>query len=181
MILDVGGRSPMYQHSEAVANLDRMRELAGYDLFNTDLAEELGTICERTAERSDMPVAAVQAVLDTATATLASSHRDHPLASTGGGPNELAFCPQVVIHDGPFVVDDLRDDPVHCGNPVVVAGLVRSYAGVPLRLPSGQVLGSHCVVSDEPHAFTERDLDILREAGDEVVEAIRRYELSTSH
>jgi GAF domain-containing protein len=171
----------MYHHTEAVANLDRMRHLAAYDLFNVDLAAELATICESTAERSGMPIAAVQAVLDTATATLASSDPGHELVSTGGGPNELALCPQVVIDDAAFVADDLREDPVHGGNPVVLAGLVRSYAGVPLRLPSGHVLGSHCVVSDEPHAFTENELAILRRAGDDVVQAILRYELSVSH
>jgi GAF domain-containing protein len=171
----------MYHHSEAVANLDRMRHLAAYDLFDPDLAAELDAICDSTAERSGMPIAAVQAVLDTATATLGSSDRSHPLAESGGGPNELAFCPQVVIHDAAFVVDDLLDDPEHRENPVVVAGLVRSYAGVPLRLPSGHVLGSHCVVSDKPRAFTEHDLVVLQEAGEQVVETIRRYELPVNH
>jgi GAF domain-containing protein len=171
----------MYHHSEAVANLDRMRHLAAYDLFNAALAAELDTICADTAERSAMPVAAVQVVLDTATATLASSDRDHELVSTGGGPNELALCPQVVIENAPFVVDDLSHHPAHAENPIVRAGLVLSYAGVPLRLPSGHVLGSHCVVSAEPHAFTEDDLAVLKQAGDQIVEAILRYELSVSH
>jgi GAF domain-containing protein len=62
----------------------------------------------------------------------------------------------------------------------VSAGIIRAYAGVPLELPSGHVLGSHCVMSVTPRAFTEADVATLRAAGEDVIAAICRYELSTS-
>jgi hypothetical protein len=49
----------MYHHDEAVASLDRMRHLAAYDLFNQEPAAELDTFCQSTAQRCDMPIAAV--------------------------------------------------------------------------------------------------------------------------
>ncbi|GGM25815.1 GAF domain-containing protein [Dactylosporangium sucinum] len=168
----------MHQHSEKIANLDRMRGLAAFDLFNPDLREQLHGLCQHSAARVGMPIAAVQAVLDTATATLAASDGGQELEGLGGGPNEFAFCPQVVVDEAPFVADDLTQDPVRGDNPFVQAGLVRSYAGVPLRLPSGHILGAHCVMSDEPHAFTDADIALLTRVGDEVVETIRRYDLA---
>nr|BFE58033.1 hypothetical protein GCM10020063_025590 [Dactylosporangium thailandense] len=173
----------MDRHSEQIANLERMRGLATYDLFHPGLGERLQAICRHSAERLGMPIAAVQAVLDTATATLAAtatigaSDGEHLLVATGGGPNEFAFCPQVVLDGAPFIAEDLAQDPAHSANPIVRAGLIRSYAGVPLRLPAGHVLGSHCVMGGEPHAFTDADLADLTTAGDEVMAAIRDYEL----
>ncbi|WP_433089158.1 GAF domain-containing protein [Dactylosporangium sp. CA-052675] len=174
----------MDRHSEKIANLERMRALAAYDLFDPGLGERLQAICRRSAERLGMPIAAVQAVLDTATATLAAtatigaSDDEHLMVATGGGPNEFAFCPQVLLDDAPFVADDLARHPIHGANPIVRAGLIRSYAGVPLRLPSGHILGSHCVMGGEPHAFTGADLAELAAAGDAAVAAIRDYELA---
>jgi GAF domain-containing protein len=167
----------MNRSSDKIANLDRMRGLAAFDLFNPNLHDQLQAICRRSADRVGVPIAAVQAVLDTATATLAASDREHDLVSSGGGPNEFAFCPQVVLDEAPYVADDLGQDPVHGTNPIVQAGLVRSYAGIPLRLPSGHILGAHCVMSGEPHAFTDADIAALTAAADEVVTTIRHYEL----
>ncbi|MFI5908550.1 GAF domain-containing protein [Dactylosporangium sp. NPDC051541] len=171
----------MNGHREKIANLDRMRGLAAYDLFDPRLHDRLQAICRRSAERVGVPIAAVQAVLNTATATLAASDREHDLMTSGGGPNEFAFCPQVVLDDAPYIAGDLQRDPRHADNPVVQAGLVRAYAGIPLRLPSGHVLGAHCVMSDEPRTFTDADIAALTAAADEVVETIREYELDYSH
>ncbi|MFB9447003.1 GAF domain-containing protein [Dactylosporangium vinaceum] len=170
----------MNRSNEKIANLGRMRGLAAYDLFNPDLHDRLQVVCRRSAGRLNVPIAAVQAVLDTATATLAASDPEHDLVSSGGGPNEFTFCPQVVLDEAPYVVDDLRDDPVHGTNPVVQVGLVRSYAGIPLRLPSGHILGAHCAMSGEAHTFTDTEIAELTAAADEVVDIIRHYELNLS-
>jgi GAF domain-containing protein len=164
----------MYHHSDKVANLDRMRSLASYDLFHPTLAAELTAICRRSARQLDMPVAAVQAVLDTATATLAST--DATLTALGGAPNEISFCPQVVITSASLVVDDLTQHRDYRDNPAVRAGLVRAYAGMPLHLPDGQVLGSHCVFSPQPHHFTVDELAVLAANSSDVVAAITRHE-----
>lgn len=170
----------MYQHNPKVANLDRLRTIAAYDLFHPALAAELTEICHRSADQLAMPVAAVQAVLDTATATLAST--DTTLIAAGGVANEISFCPHVVITSASLIVDDLTQHPDHRDNPAVRAGLLRTYAGVPLRLPDGQILGSHCVMSPEPHHFSQNDITALNTAAANTIAAITRYQLTaTSH
>ena len=166
----------MSSDTDVLADLDRMQAMAAYDLFNPELARELAAICRRSAERLDMPLTAVQAVLDTATATIATNAGAADfLTALGGAPNEMSFCPAVVIDAAPYVCDDLTGARQHAGNPAVRAGLVRSYAGVPLVLPSGDILGSHCVMGPEAHAFSDADIAELTSAAADVVETIGRY------
>lgn len=159
-----------------LGDLDRLTAMASYDLFNADLADELREICRGEADDLRMPVTAVQAVLDTATAPLATNGGEGDfLAHTGGSPNEMALCPNVVAERAPFVREDLKQDPEHRDNPAVRAGLLRSYAGVPLVLPSGHVLGSFCVMGKEPHDFTDDEIAEMTRAADRVVETLRHY------
>jgi GAF domain-containing protein len=124
-----------------------------------------------------MPVTAVQAVLDTATATLATNGGESSdfLATVGGAPNEMTLCPKVVTGRAPYVRDDLAADPEYQDNPAVRAGVFRSYAGVPLILPSGHILGSFCVWGREPHDFSDDETEEMTRAADRVVQTLRHY------
>ncbi len=162
--------------TDTIADLGRMRALAAYDLFNPDLAAELQEICKASAERLDVPLTAVQVVLDTATATLATNAGAADfLSAIGGSPNELSFCPHVVTDAAPYVRPDLAGEDEHRANPAVRAGLVRAYAGAPVVLPDGHILGSHCVMAPERHEFTDEDIAELGRAAAEVAEAVARF------
>lgn len=157
-------------HPDPVANLHRMHTLAGYDLFHPDLATDLQAICRQTAQRLGVAVAAVQVVLDTATAVIATNGGDTDfLTPVGGGPNELSLCPNVVITRAPYIIDDLSTHTLHATNPGVQAGLLRSYAGVPLTVADGEIIGSHCVMDPEPHHFTDADITELTTAATAIV------------
>ncbi|MFG1607627.1 GAF domain-containing protein [Actinoplanes sp. NPDC049265] len=164
----------MEQH-DAVANLDRMRAIAAYDLFDPGLAGELRSICRRTADRLGLPLAAVQVVLDGATAVLATNDENDLLTTMGGAPREHSLCVNVVQDRAPYVVEDLADHPEHADNPGLLLGLIRAYAGVPLVLPGGEILGTHCVMSPQPRPFGHADLAELRTAADEILRLIVRH------
>ena len=167
------------EHHDPVANLDRMQALASYDLFDPELAVELRSICQHTATDMNVAVAAVQVVLDTATAVLATNGTDADfLTPYGGVPNEHSLCVNVVRSEAPYAVDDLTTHPAHAHNPGVRAGLLGAYAGVPLTLPSGEIIGSHCVIHPEPHHFTDNDLAHLSTAATQIVDHITRRHLA---
>lgn len=164
--------------TDTIADLDRIRALAAYDLFNPELAAELQDICRASAERLDVPLTAVQAVLDTATATLATNAGAADfLSAIGGSPNELSFCPHVVADAAPYVRPDLAEEEEHRMNPAVRAGLVRAYAGAPVVLPGGHILGSHCVMVPEAHEFSDDDIAEIRRSADQVADAVARFPL----
>lgn len=160
---------------DPVANLARMQVLAGYDLFDPDLAADLRVLCRRSAEAIGIPLTAVQVVLNTATAVLATNGPEADfLTPLGGTPNEYSLCLNVVVDRAPYVVDDLTEHPTCADNPAVRAGMMRAYAGVPLTLPDGEIIGSHCAAGPQPRHFTESDMAVLAGAAEEIVARITR-------
>jgi len=75
-------------------------------------------------------------------------------------PDELSFCAEVVDTGEPLVVPDATTHPVYADNPLVKAGAVGAYAGVPV-VDDGVVLGSLAIFADAPRAFTADDLALL--------------------
>ena len=59
------------------------------------------------------------------------------------------------------MVTDAREHPALADNPVVTMSLVRAYAGVPIEVPGYGTVGTVCVTSPVPRAFTGGDLAIL--------------------
>ncbi|MGE3819629.1 MAG: ATP-binding protein, partial [Isosphaeraceae bacterium] len=101
-----------------------------------------------------------------------------PWAGRRQSPLSHSFCKHVVASGAPLLVSDAREDPAHRGNGAVVDLGVVSYLGVPLRTPTGAVLGSLCVIDVEPRTWSEEDLVALRDLADSVmVEINLRTEL----
>jgi EAL domain-containing protein (putative c-di-GMP-specific phosphodiesterase class I)/GAF domain-containing protein len=69
---------------------------------------------------------------------------------------EHAFCDHTIRTAQVMVVEDALEDPRFVGNPLVTGEPgIRFYAGAPLILPSGQALGSLCIIDRSPRTFTK--------------------------
>jgi GAF domain-containing protein len=158
----------------ALADARRLRVLAGIDLQNPRLRARLDEVATRTAQRLGMPISLASIVLDTAQYVAGSHGLTGWIAEVGGTPVEWSFCAHAVASGRPYVVPDAAADPDQAGNPLVTVDGLRSYAGVPIVV-DGAVLGAHCAVGAEPHAFTEADLEILRRAADEIADLLQEY------
>lgn len=77
-----------------------------------------------------------------------------------------SFCKYVVRSKRELIVSDASTDARTCDNPSIAAMGVRAWAGVPLLDPSGEVLGSFCVVDTAPREWTARDLEVIRTLAD---------------
>lgn len=75
-------------------------------------------------------------------------------------PDTLSFCAEVVDSGEPLIVSDATTHPVYADNPLVRAGSVGAYAGVPV-VDEGVVLGSLAMFADVPRKFTEGELALL--------------------
>jgi len=75
-------------------------------------------------------------------------------------PDTLSFCAEVVDSGKPLVVSDATAHPVYGDNPLVRAGSVGAYAGVPV-VDEGVVLGSLAMFADAPREFSEDELALL--------------------
>ena len=85
-------------------------------------------------------------------------------------PLESCLCQDVAATGEPLVVPDVLEDP-----DLSLRGLkLRAYAGVPLTMDDGNVLGALCAVDDVPRAWTEKDIAILTALASGVVSEIQR-------
>lgn len=97
------------------------------------------------------------------------------LATIGAdGPRRRSYCHRAVQGRGPFVgAEALRDAAVSSDPLVTGSRHIRFYAGHPLHGPGGWHIGSLCVTSDQPRAFTTSDARALRVLAGRVQELIR--------
>ena len=79
-------------------------------------------------------------------------------------PDGLSFCAEVVDTGRPMTVSDAAAHAVYSQNPMVLAGVIGAYAGVPL-VDNGIVLGSVAIFDDHARVFSADVLDILRHQG----------------
>ena len=84
---------------------------------------------------------------------------------------EHSFCRHVVDSGRPFVVDDARRITALKDKSAAIG--VVAYAGVPLIIGEGQVIGSFCAIDCEPRAWTESDVALLSDLAESVMSEIR--------
>ena len=90
---------------------------------------------------------------------------------------EVAFCAHAILGAEPLVVEDATRDVRFLDNPLVTdAPHIRAYAGIPLRSSRGFAIGTLCVIDQQPHHFSDRELGILRDLADIVSREILNRE-----
>ncbi|MET8679557.1 GAF domain-containing protein [Streptomyces sp. NPDC004647] len=89
---------------------------------------------------------------------------------------DIGFCPHVVRRRKALVLEDVRDYPRYAGNHVIDAIGIHSYLGAPLIDRTGMVLGTICVVDQDPQPWGHQGLETIKTMAAELVERIERSE-----
>jgi serine phosphatase RsbU (regulator of sigma subunit) len=81
----------------------------------------------------------------------------------GGRQNPVreSFCYFLVGQGGRFAVDDAAEDPRTRDHPSVAPMKIGAWAGYPILGPGGEVLGSMCVIDENPHRWQPAELAAL--------------------
>ncbi|GAA3382947.1 ATP-binding protein [Cryptosporangium minutisporangium] len=149
----------------------RLQALRATGLSESTSAPTLDRLTGLAARWLDVPISLV---------SLVDADRQFSAAACGvtgdrEAPLSRSFCQHVVLDDAALIVTDAREDDRLRDHPVVADGVV-AYAGIPLRSPSGHVLGSFCVADTRPRSWSELELTTLTDlaAAAEAEIALRR-------
>ncbi|CCD83944.1 putative Sensor histidine kinase (HWE family) with a GAF domain [Bradyrhizobium sp. ORS 285] len=95
-----------------------------------------------------------------------------PWASLRETPLSHSFCQHVVTSAEPLVVSDAKQHPLVKDNLAIPSLGVNAYLGVPLKLPSGEVIGALCAIDHEPRPWSEDDITQITELSEIVMDEI---------
>jgi signal transduction histidine kinase len=86
-------------------------------------------------------------------------------------PRRSAFCSHAILHpELPLIIEDARNDPrVNDCNLVVGEPFVRFYAGFPLIVDEGHVIGTLCILDRETRTMTPSQMEALHHLGRQVI------------
>lgn len=128
---------------------ERLAELHGLNVLDTPPEKRFDRLAALAADIFYVPIALVSLVDDDRQwfkakcgLTAESTSRDD------------AFCAHAILEEEMLVVEDTENDTRFAQNPLVVgAPYIRFYAGAVVRGPTGQPLGTLCVIDTLPRQF----------------------------
>lgn len=147
---------------------DRLAALRRLLVLDTPPEERFDRIASFAAREFDVPIVLV---------SLVDAHRQWFKAIVGldvcETGRDISFCGHAITSDDVLVVRDASADPRFADNPLVVGEpFIRFYAGAPLTLPSGQRVGTLCLISKAPRSYDEVDRAIHLALRDLVLEEL---------
>lgn len=136
----------------------RLQQLHSVQLLDTEAQEAFGNLTQLATEIADVPIALI---------SLVDENRQWFLSHTGTDAQEtsrsIAFCAHTILQSEMMEIPDAHLDARFRDNPLVIGSpQIRFYAGLPLVLPSGEALGTLCVIDSQPRTLTERQRRALK-------------------
>ncbi len=143
----------------------RLAALASFEILDTEPEQVFDDLVRLAARIAGVPTSLVS-LLD-AERQWFKARVGMDVCSTG---RDVAFCEHVLQAQAELEVVDARLDPRFADNPLVTdAPYIVSYAGFPLVVNGGHVLGTLCVIGYEPHELDEEQREGLRVLARQVV------------
>ena len=104
------------------------------------------------------------------------SHQGIDLQET---PRDVSFCAHAILDREIFEVEDPAADPRFFDNPLVTGQLhVGFYAGCPIAGPSGELIGTLCLIHHAPRVLDDDERASLRDLADMVEREIAVSQLA---
>ncbi|RLQ87098.1 putative bifunctional diguanylate cyclase/phosphodiesterase [Notoacmeibacter ruber] len=132
----------------------RLKVLAEYHLMDTPPEEDFDRLARLASQLFDVPIVLVS--LLEGDRQFFKTHVGLDVCETS---REVSFCAHAIMRDDILFVPDALKDDRFASNPLVLGPpFIRFYAGKPLSAPSGEKLGTVCLIDTKPrNRFTAED------------------------
>lgn len=147
---------------------ERLAALRELLILDTPPEERFDRIVQFAAQEFDVPIALI---------SLLDENRQWFKARVGVDvcetARDISFCGHVILQPDLFIIPDARADERFADNPLVAdPPHVIFYAGAPLRMPSGFVIGTLCIIDHEPRHLDATEMAILTSLRDLLLEEL---------
>ncbi|APE18196.1 sensor domain-containing diguanylate cyclase [Mycolicibacterium pallens] len=145
---------------------ERLNVLADYNIMDSLPEQAYNDFAKLASAICGTPIALI---------TLLDEQRQWFKANIGLGvsetPRSQAFCAHAIMNpDEVMTVEDARADERFVSNPLVTGDPgIRFYAGAPLVAPTGEALGTICVIDRQPRTLTETQREALEILSREII------------
>jgi hypothetical protein len=153
---------------------DRLAALAELNLLDTEAEPVFDRITAKLARVFEVPIALISLIDRDRQFFKSQTGLPDDLAKARQTARNVSVCGHAVAKNRVIVVEDLARDRRFANNPLLKEHGIRFYAGVPLLAPNGQPIGSLCLMDLKPRHLTEREIRLLLEYANEVMEEIAK-------
>jgi predicted PurR-regulated permease PerM/CheY-like chemotaxis protein len=151
---------------------ERLAELSRLSLIDTDPEELFDRTTFKLVRVFDVPIAVISFLGKDREFFKSQAGLPDDLAEARSLPRVLSISSNVLASTEVFVVEDLARDRRFANHPLLKERKIRFYAGIALRSPAGQAIGSLCILDTRPRQLGEREKRLLQIIGEEVTEQI---------
>lgn len=153
----------------------RIAELRSLLLLDSSPEERFDRITRVAKQLFDVPIALVSLV-DTDRQWFKSCI-GLDVSETG---RDISFCGHAILNDDVFIVENALKDIRFSDNPLVKGGPeIRFYAGSPIAMPSGNKLGTLCIISPKARTFGADQSALLNDLSKIVINELISQQAAT--
>ena len=153
---------------------DRLRALYDTGLLDSLPEESFDRLTRAAASALNAPFAAVSLIDVDRQYFKSTVGMDSVSAEQRQTPLDQSICQYAVANGTPLILQDARVDPIFVNHPVVRAGAVVAYLGIPLIDPNGNAIGTLCVFDRKPRLWGPGHVQILSDLAQLAAERIFR-------
>lgn len=145
----------------------RMKKLEYFDLLNLEKDPQLDIFAETACLVTDCPASLI-AMMESETQTIQSCVG----LALDFVDRKSTLCQYSIASGEVVVINDTLSDERSFDNPLILAGGIRFYAGVPLIDDEGFALGTICVIDYKPKTITDEQILTLKKIGEAITKVL---------
>ncbi|OCA72110.1 histidine kinase [Chryseobacterium artocarpi] len=146
---------------------ERIKKLEYFDLLNLEKDPQLDIFAETACLVTDCPASLI-AMMESETQTIQSCVG----LALDFVDRKSTVCQYSIASGDILIINDTLLDERSSDNPLILAGGIRFYAGIPLIDDEGFVLGTICVIDYKPKTITDEQISTLKKIGEAITKVL---------